>query len=238
MAFRLLIAGGTGQVGSAVVRAMLASRECSEVVAIVRKAGAIPANPRLRQVVLDTAADGFENEVTRLAVSCAELGDPVYAASCIGIGTGSRKWSEEEITKLEIGLVGAFARGCFAGGVTRFGLLSAAGSTPTSGIRYARLMGKKEEAVKAIGFPQLAIFRPGIIAGNVHTPAYAAWLGRLIPGPFGTIDQEKIGRAFVAELSHGAPGVTLLDNSAMKERADGASGWRAKCRIARLAVRR
>jgi hypothetical protein len=168
---------------------------------------------------MDTAADGFEAEVTHLALSCAAMGDPVYAASCIGIGAGSRKWSEEEITKLEIGLVGAFARGCFAGGVTRFGLLSAAGSTPTSRIRYARLMGNKEAAVKAIGFPQLAIFRPGIIAGNVHTPAYAAWLGRLIPGPFGTIDQVDIGRAFVTELSHGAPGLTLLDNRAMKQRS-------------------
>jgi hypothetical protein len=176
----------------------------------------------LRQVVLDTAADGFEADVTRLAVSCAEMGDSVYAASCIGIGAGSRKWSDEEITKLEVGLVGAFARGCFAGGVTRFGLLSAAGSTPTSRIRYARLMGKKEEAVKAIGFPHLAIFRPGIIAGNVHTPAYAAWLGRLIPGPFGTIDQEDIARAFVSELSQGAPGLSLLDNSAMKKRSAGA----------------
>src|SRR4029077_5492455 len=40
-----------------------------------------------------------------------------------------------------------------------------------------------------------AIFRPGIIAGNAHTPRYAAWLGRLIPGPFGTIEQDDIGRA-------------------------------------------
>ncbi len=219
MSFRLLIAGGTGQVGSAVVRALLACGECSEIVALVRKPGAFPADPRVRQVAMDTAAGGFEAEVTRLARSCMALGDPVYAASCIGIGKGSRAWSEEEMTKLEVGVVGAFARGCLAAGVTRFGLLSAAGSTPTSRIRYARMMGKKEEAVKAIGFQQLAIFRPGIIAGNVHTPAYAAWLGRLIPGPFGTIDQDDIGRAFVAELSRGAPGVTLLDNRAMKQRS-------------------
>lgn len=219
MSFRLLIAGGTGQVGSAVVRAMLACPECSDVVAIVRKPGALPPDPRLNQVVLDTAADDFEAEVMRLARSSAAMGKPLYAASCIGIGAGSRKWSDEEITKLEVGLVGAFARGCQAAGVTRFGLLSAAGSTPTSFIRYARLMGKKEEAVKATGFQQLAIFRPGIIAGNVHTPAYAAWLGRLIPGPFGTVDQDDIGRAFVAELLQAAPGLTLLDNTSMKQRS-------------------
>jgi len=43
--------------------------------------------------------------------------------------------------KLEVGVVGAFARGCFAAGALRFGLLSAAGSTPKSRIRYVRVMG-------------------------------------------------------------------------------------------------
>jgi len=213
--FRVLIAGGTGQVGSAVVRALLACAECKEVVAVVRKSGAF-ADERVRQVVMDTAATTFESDVTRLA---RELGDPLYAASCIGIGKGSREWSEEDMTKLEVGVVGAFARGCFAAGVERFALLSAAGSTPKSRIRYVRVMGQKEEVVKAIGFPRLSIFRPGIIAGNVNTPGYLASLGRLIPGSFGTIDQDDIGRAFVAELTHGALGVTLLENSAMKQRA-------------------
>jgi hypothetical protein len=38
-------------------------------------------------------------------------------------------------------------------------------------------MGLKEETVEGIGFQRLTIFRPGIIAGNAHTPRYAAWLG-------------------------------------------------------------
>jgi hypothetical protein len=80
-------------------------------------------------------------------------------------------------------------------------------------------MGLKEEAVEGIGFKSLAIFRPGIIAGNVHTPSYVAWLGRLIPGPFGTIDQDDIGRAFVAEFvrSSAPNGVVYLDNGAMRQ---------------------
>jgi uncharacterized protein YbjT (DUF2867 family) len=215
--FRVVIAGGTGQVGSAVVRALLESSECKEVVAVVRKESALDS--RVRQVVMDSAAATFEAGVTKLAKSCAELGDPVYGVSCIGIGKGSASWSEEDMTKLEIGVVGAFARGCFAAGVERFALLSAAGSTPTSRIKYARVMGKKEEAVKAVGFPRLAIFRPGIIAGNANTPGIASFLGRLVPGSYGTIDQDVIGRAFVHELSNGAAGVTLLENTAMKERA-------------------
>ena len=78
-----------------------------------------------------------------------------------------------------LSVVGGFARGCYAGGVAQFALLSAAGSTPKSRIRYARVMGLKEETVRGIGFERLAIFRPGIIAGNAHTPGYVAWLGRL-----------------------------------------------------------
>src|ERR1700733_6279133 len=100
-------------------------------------------------------------------------------------------------------------------------LSSAAGSTPKSRIRYAQVMGLKEETVQGVGFKGLAIFRPGIIAGNAHTPSYVAWLGCLIPGPFGTIQQDDIGRAFAAEfISSSAPnGVVYLENAAMRQRS-------------------
>ena len=129
MAFRVLIIGGTGQVGAAVVRALAAEPSCAEVVMVNRKAISLTADPRLRQVILDTAAAQFPAEVTTLAQSMVAQGDPVYGASCVGVGTGSVKWSEEELKALEIGVVGGFARGCHAGGITQFALLSAAGST-------------------------------------------------------------------------------------------------------------
>jgi hypothetical protein len=68
---------------------------------------------------------------------------------------------------------------------------------------------------------RVAIFRPGIIAGNAHTPRYVAWLGRLVPGPFGTIEQDDIGRAFVAEfISDPAPkGVVYLENAMMRQKS-------------------
>src|SRR5277367_2411164 len=79
----------------------------------------------------------------------------------------------------------------------------------------------KEETVQGLGFRSLAIFRPGIIAGNAHTPRYVAWLGRLIPGSYGTIEQYDIGRAFAAEfVSSSAPnGVVYLENAAIKRRS-------------------
>jgi uncharacterized protein YbjT (DUF2867 family) len=165
---------------------------------------------------MDTSGAGFADEVAKLTATCRVPGEALYAASCIGIGKGSQQWSEEDMRKLEIGVVGSFARGCLAAGIDTFGLLSAAGSSPSSRIRYARIMGEKEDAVRQVGFRRLAIFRPGIIAGNVHTPGYLAMLGRLIPGSFGTIDQDDIGRAFVEEFLHGKEGTTVLENAAMR----------------------
>ena len=128
MAFRVLIIGGTGQIGAAVVRALAAEPSCAEVVMVNRKAIPLTADPRLRQVIVDTAAAQFPAEVTTLAQSMVAKDAPVYGASCVGVGSGSAKWSEEALTALEIGVVGGFARGCHAGGLTQFALLSAAGS--------------------------------------------------------------------------------------------------------------
>jgi len=221
MPFRVLIIGGTGQVGAAVVRALVALASCTEVVMVNRKETPLTATDRLRQVILDTAAVRFQAEVTTLARSMVALGDSVYGASCVGVGKGSNAWSEEELKALEVGVVGGFARGCRNGGIEQFALLSAVGSTAKSRFRYVRVMGLKEEAVQGIGFKRLAIFRPGIIGGNVHTPGYVAWLGRLLPGRFGTIDQDDIGCAFAAEFaSSSAPnGVVYLENAAMKQRS-------------------
>jgi uncharacterized protein YbjT (DUF2867 family) len=216
MSFRVLVVGGTGQVGSALVRALLGSSSCSQIVMVNRRAIPLNSDARLRQVVMETGSAGFSDNVAELARTVRSIGEPVYAASCIGIGKGSAQWSEEDIRKLEIGVIGAFARGCYAAGVERFGLLSAAGSSATSRIRYARIMGEKEDAVRSVGFKRLAILRPGIIAGNAHTPRLLASLGRLIPGSFGTIDQDDIGRAFVGEFMNGADGVTVVGNTAMR----------------------
>ena len=173
MAFRVLIIGGTGQVGAAVVRALAAEPSCAEVVMVNRRAISPASHPRVRQVILDTADAQFPAEVTKLAQSMVAHGDPVYGASCVGVGKGSLKWSEQQLKALEIGVVGGFARGCQAGGITRFSLLSAVGSSAKSRIRYVRVMGLKEETVQGIGFKSLSIFRPGIIAGNAHTPRRA-----------------------------------------------------------------
>ena len=216
--FAVIVLGGTGQVGGAAVAELLAITECREVVMVTRKP--IAAGPRIRNVVLDTAAADFAERIAALARDSLSQG-AASAVSCVGVGSGSARWSEEELKRLELGVVGAFAQGCHDAGIAQFCLLSAAGSAARSRIRYARIMGLKEDIVRRIGFIRLAIFRPGIIVGNAHTPAWVGWLGSLVPGRFGNIDQQILGRSIAAEIAlySRESGEVTRENAAMKKLA-------------------
>src|SRR5258707_13575107 len=145
--FAAIILGGTGQVGGAAVAELLAIPECREVVMVTRKP--VAARSRVRNVVLDTGAADFGERSAGLAREVLSQG-AVSGVSCVGVGSGSMRWSEEELKRLEVGVVGAFARGCHDGGIAQFCLLSAAGSSARSRIRYARAMGMKEDTVRSI----------------------------------------------------------------------------------------
>jgi len=217
--FRVIVIGGTGQVGGAVVQALLAAPFCREVVMVTRRPVQSDDPSRLRHVAMDTGASDFELRVGDLAGQVVAAGDRVSAVSCVGVGTGSLRWTEAQLKQLEVGVVGAFARGVRQAGVAQFCLLSAVGANAGSRIKYARIMGLKEAAIQAVNFPRLGVFRPGIIVGNAHTPHWVGWLGKLVPGPWGNIEQRDIGRAFVAEIAERAAesGVTVYDNRAMRK---------------------
>lgn len=216
--FRVIILGGTGQVGGAVVQALLAEPACREIVLVTRKALAMADPARLRNIVMDTGAVDFEMRVADLTKEIVGGDDRVAAVSCVGVGSGSAKWTEAQLKQLEVGVVGAFARGVQRGGVAQFCLLSAVGANADSRIKYARVMGLKEATVRAVNFRRLAIFRPGIIVGNAHTPAWTALLGRIVPGRWGNIDQRDIGHAFAVEMARKTAdtGIVVYDNRSMR----------------------
>jgi uncharacterized protein YbjT (DUF2867 family) len=119
--FAVIILGGTGQVGGAAVAELLAIPECREVVMVTRKP--IAARSRVRNVVLDTGATDFAERTAALAREVLIQG-PVSAVSCVGVGSGSSRWSEEALRRLELGVVGALARGRHDAGIAQFCVLS------------------------------------------------------------------------------------------------------------------
>jgi len=89
-----IILGGTGQVGGATVAELLAIPECREVVMVTRKP--IAARSRVRNVVLDTGAADFAERTAALAHEVLSQG-PASTVSCVGVGSGSNRWTEEEL---------------------------------------------------------------------------------------------------------------------------------------------
>ena len=67
---------------------------------------AIAARSRVRNVVLDTGAADFAERTAALAREVLAQG-PASAVSCVGVGSGSTRRSEEDLKRPELGVVGA-----------------------------------------------------------------------------------------------------------------------------------
>jgi len=197
---RCVLFGGSGEVGGAVARELIRSDVCSHLTMVGRRAvAAVQGEPKVEQVVVDTSAPDFEATVEARA-----RGHEV-AISCLGIGSGTAAMTEAQMAAVEVDLVGRFARGCKAAGIEIFELLTAVGVNERSSdsrLKYLRVLGKKLNAVLDVGFEKLAVFKPGTIVGNAHTPGWVTPFTGLIPDSlgWGNIHQDELARAFVAHL--------------------------------------
>jgi hypothetical protein len=200
---KCIIFGGSGEVGSAVARELIKSDVCSQLTMLGRRAvDTMQDEAKVEQLVVDTSSADFEEEVKERA-----KGHEV-AISCIGIGSGTTSMSEEQMMEIEVNMLGKFARGCKAAGIEIFELLTAVGikeSHADSRIKAFRVMGKKHKAVLEVGFEKLAVFKPGMIVGNAHTPRWLTPLTHFIPDSlgWGNIQQDEVAQAFVAHLEQG-----------------------------------
>jgi hypothetical protein len=195
-----ILFGGSGEVGGAVARKLLKSNLCSQLTMLGRRAvSSIQDEGKVDQVVVDTSSSNFEEIVKEIA-----QGHDI-AISCIGIGSGTTFMSEEQMIEVEVNMLGKYARGCKAAGIEVFELLTAVGineNHAVSRFKGFRVMGKKYKAVLEVGFKKLAVFKPGMIIGNAHTPSWLTFLTRVIPDSigWGNIRQEEVAQAFVAHL--------------------------------------
>ena len=197
---KCILFGGSGEVGGAVACELLKSDACSQLTMLGRRA--VPTmqdEAKVEQIVIDTSSADFEEVVKEKA-----QGHDV-AISCIGIGSGTRSMTEEQMMSIEVDMLGKYARGCKAAGIEIFELLTAVGIKEThadSRIKAFRVMGKKHKAVLEVGFEKLAVFKPGMIVGNAHTPRWITIFTRAIPDSlgWGNIRQDEVAQAFVAHL--------------------------------------
>jgi uncharacterized protein YbjT (DUF2867 family) len=164
----LIIFGATGLVGSQALALALADKRVAQVIAPTRRA--LPnherlANPRLEQMLQDVAMDLWRAD----------------GAICALGTTRKQAGSAAAFRAIDYDLVLQVAGRCRQAGVPRFALVSSLGADPRARFLYPRTKGKVEQAIKQLGFPALAILRPGFLEGHRQEQrAMEKMMGRLL----------------------------------------------------------
>ena len=148
-----LIAGATGLVGGHCLGLLLDGGYYERVVALTRRPLAL-RHPRLAESVVD-----FEN---------LEEADPFPAADVFcALGTTIRQaGSQAAFRRVDFDYSKMIAERSVAAGAGQFLLVSSVGADVKSRNFYLRVKGELEQAVCALPFEAIHIFRPGVLMGE------------------------------------------------------------------------
>lgn len=150
------LAGGSGLVGGALLRDLLADPAFERVVSLGRRMLPV-ASDRLVQEVVELAAPGALDTLPALPA-------PDVAFSCLGT-TIRKAGTREAFRAVDLDAVLAFARAARARGARAFVHVSSIGADPRSRIFYQRVKGEIEEAVARVGFESVCALRPSVLEG-------------------------------------------------------------------------
>ncbi|HRD54010.1 MAG TPA: NAD-dependent epimerase/dehydratase family protein [Flavobacteriales bacterium] len=200
---RILIAGASGLVGSAVLEQALGPFCPYEVVSLVRRSTGWQ-HPKLTEWL---SADG--NLLSGLR------SEPLDAVICC-LGTTIRKVGGDKAKFIHVDkdLVLGLARWAKGEGVRCFAVVSAIGADAKSSVFYNKVKGEMEQELKAIGLPELHIFHPSILTGPRQEKRTGERIGivvmsliaPLLPAKYKPMPHEILAKALLKCI--GTPGGT------------------------------
>lgn len=148
-----LVAGGTGLVGSLCVEWLLADAAYTSVITLVRRPP-IFSPPKLDPQVVD-----FD----RIPEMPPRAVDHVFCA----LGTTIKKaGSQEAFRKVDYEYPLRLAAWSVRAGASQFCVVSSVGADAKSSNFYLRVKGEMEDAISALPFQSVHIFRPSILMGS------------------------------------------------------------------------
>ena len=203
-----LIAGATGLVGGHLLKLLLADPQYGKVVAVTRRRLEGVSSPKLDELIVDFDA---------LDKSLAQKNIPVDDAYCALGTTIKTAGSQDAFRKVDHDYVVAFAKAAKARGAKRLMLVSSIGADPASSVFYSRVKGETEQALGALGFEALHIFRPGLLIGERAETRPVESIGKLVSpmldammlGPmrvYRSMRAENVARAMRAAASTATSG--------------------------------
>jgi uncharacterized protein YbjT (DUF2867 family) len=205
-----LIAGGTGLIGSQLLRLLLDDDRYSTVVALTRNE--MQSHPKLIQHRIDGA----------IQLDTTSWIDDVFC--CLGT-TMAKAGSKEKFYQVDFTFPYELGRQSLERGAQQFLIVTALGANRNSGIYYNRVKGEIEEAVAALGFRSLHIFRPSLLlgkrteerAGEDAAKVFYKAFGFLIPKKFKAIDSARVARAMIHFASQDHTGTFVHESGELQE---------------------
>jgi uncharacterized protein YbjT (DUF2867 family) len=151
---KAILLGSTGAVGGHVLAELLRSPAFTAVTTVGRRIAEVADPP------------------TKLAQHAVSLDEPAsyrpflaghdVAICTLGVGQPSRV-PRDEVWKIEVDYVMAFAGACREEGVKHFSLMTSVGADAKSRFEYVKLKGVLEERVKALDFQRASFFQPSML---------------------------------------------------------------------------
>lgn len=191
-----IIIGATGLVGSSLVQQLASLYDKVIVIARTQPKGMNESMHFYQLKDFSQMAEMFNT---------ISLTHETDAFSCLGT-TLKQAGGEDQFRQVDFEYNLAFAKACHDKGVQRFFLLSAMGADSGSRFFYNKVKGELEQAITALNFEQLAIFRPSLLLGKhekrpLETIAQTAYnlIKPLVPRklPVRPIEAERVAMAMI-----------------------------------------
>jgi len=206
-----LIAGGTGLIGEQLLQLLLSSDRYGAVIGLTRKD--LGSHPKLTQIKTDA---------TDLALDPTQRIDDVFC--CLGT-TMAKAHSKEKFYQVDYTYPFELAKTSLGLGAQQFLIITALGAHKNSPVYYNRVKGEIEEAVSALGYSCLHIFRPSLLLGNrtenrageEAAKFFYRIFGFMIPAKYKAIDSAKVARAMLHFASKDQNGIFIHESVQLQE---------------------
>ena len=210
---KALVIGATGLIGKQLVDSLLKSDRYKEVRVLVRKSLKNP-HPKLVEKIYNFAQPDASQVV----------GDDVFC--CLGT-TMKQAGSKEAFYTVDYEYPVQTARFARQNGARQYLIVSAMGADPKSAFFYNRVKGEVEQALRAVGFDSLHIFRPSLLLGNRGERRMGEKIGEtvmqifdpIMVGPlrkYRAIDSAKVANAMLAFASKEKSGVMVHESDQLQ----------------------
>ncbi|MCC7070853.1 MAG: NAD(P)H-binding protein [Deltaproteobacteria bacterium] len=219
----VVVAGASGLVGRALVRALASDERVARVACLVRRPLVLPADQPGAAKVDQRVVEAFDEATLGEAVP-KDVDD---AYCCLGT-TIKVAGSQEAFFKVDHDAVVAFAQAARGAGARRFVVVSSQGADRHSVSFYLRVKGDMEASVARVGFDLVHVVRPGILDGERGERRLGEELGisvmrgvsRLLGGPrfkYAPIRAETVARAMIALAFGEERGVVSTESARLQE---------------------